>query len=50
MALCNMCLAIFLGLKNTPVSPLAGKTYQDLNVLHRCVGYTTILFVVLHAM
>lgn len=49
MALLNMCLAIFLGLKNTPLLPLAGQTYQELNLLHRCCGYTTVLYVVLHA-
>ncbi|EMC92507.1 hypothetical protein BAUCODRAFT_294002 [Baudoinia panamericana UAMH 10762] len=49
MALCNMCLAVFLGLKNTPLSPLAGCSYEGLNVLHRCCGYTTILYVILHA-
>lgn len=43
-----MCLAIFLGLKHTPLSALAGKTYRDLNYLHRSCGYTTVAEVILH--
>ena len=49
MALLNVSLTVILGLKNTPLSPLAGRSYEKLNVLHRCCGYTTIAFVVLHA-
>ncbi|KAK4895929.1 hypothetical protein LTR27_006100 [Elasticomyces elasticus] len=49
MALCNLCVAVFLGLKNTPLSPLAGKSYESINVLHRYCGYTTILYMVLHS-
>jgi hypothetical protein len=43
-----MMLAIFLGLKNTPLSPIAGRSYESLNVLHRWCGYTTILITVIH--
>jgi predicted ferric reductase len=43
-----MMLAIFLGLKNTPLSPIAGRSYESLNVLHRWCGYTTILITVVH--
>ncbi|KAK3621985.1 hypothetical protein LTR22_024979 [Elasticomyces elasticus] len=49
MALCNLCVAVFLGLKNTPLSPLTGKSYESINVLHRYCGYTTILYMVLHS-
>ncbi|KAF2163722.1 hypothetical protein M409DRAFT_57217 [Zasmidium cellare ATCC 36951] len=49
LALCNMCLAVFLGLKNTPLSPLAGRSFDAVNSLHRCCGYVTVLLVVLHA-
>lgn len=49
LALCNICLTVFLGLKNTPLSPLAGYSFDSLNVLHRCTGYTVVLFTVLHA-
>ena len=45
----NLALVVFLGLKNTPLSPLAGKSYDSINVLHRVCGYTTILYMVLHA-
>ncbi|GIZ42329.1 hypothetical protein CKM354_000560400 [Cercospora kikuchii] len=48
MSLCNMCLTIFLVLKNTPLSPLAGYSYDNLNILHRCSGYTVIVFMILH--
>lgn len=50
LALCNMCLAVFLGLKNTPLSPLTGRSFEALNGLHRCSGYVTVAFVVLHGM
>ena len=49
LTLCNLCLAVFLGLKNTPLSPLAGRSYESINVLHRCCGYTTILLMILHS-
>ncbi|KXT15723.1 hypothetical protein AC579_120 [Pseudocercospora musae] len=49
MSLLNLLLTIFLGLKNTPLSPLAGYSFDSLNVLHRCVGYTTILYMILHS-
>lgn len=49
MALSNLCLVVFLGLKNTPLSPLVGRSYDSINVLHRCVGYTTIVLMILHA-
>ncbi|KAK4503761.1 hypothetical protein PRZ48_004676 [Zasmidium cellare] len=49
LALCNMCLAVFLGLKNTPLSPLAGRSFDSVNALHRCCGYVTVLLVVIHA-
>ena len=48
VALDNMILAIFLGLKNTPLSPIAGRSHESLNVLHRWCGYTTILITMIH--
>lgn len=50
LALCNMCLAVFLGLKNTPLSPLVGRSFDVVNGLHRCCGYVSVLLAVLHAM
>ncbi|EME82955.1 uncharacterized protein MYCFIDRAFT_80533 [Pseudocercospora fijiensis CIRAD86] len=49
IALLNLLLTVFLGLKNTPLSPLAGHSFDSLNILHRCVGYTTILYMILHS-
>lgn len=43
-----MCLAVFLALKNTPLSSIAGRSYESINVLHRFCGYTTIFLMVVH--
>jgi predicted ferric reductase len=48
VSLCNMVLTIFLGIKNTPLSPIAGRSYESINVLHRWCGYTTILSTIVH--
>lgn len=48
VSLCNMCLAILLALKNTPLSPIAGRSYEMVNVLHRWCGYTTIFIMTVH--
>jgi hypothetical protein len=40
---------MFLAMKNTPLSPLAGRSYESVNVLHRCAGYTTIVAMLLHS-
>lgn len=44
-----MALCVFFGLKNTPLGPLAAVAHTQLNILHRLVGYTTVLLVLLHA-
>lgn len=44
-----MILAVLLALKNTPLSPLAGRSYESLNVLHRSCGYLTIALMALHS-
>ena len=49
LTLCNLCLTMFLAMKNTPLSPLAGRSYESVNVLHRCAGYTTIVAMLLHS-
>ena len=49
LTLCNLCLTVFLALKNTPLSPLAGRSYESVNVLHRLAGYTTIVTMLLHS-
>ncbi|KAH8802841.1 ferric reductase NAD binding domain-containing protein [Xylogone sp. PMI_703] len=49
MAITNMAFIIFLALKNTPLGFLTGYSYERLNQLHRIAGYTTVTFVLLHA-
>ncbi|SMY18926.1 unnamed protein product [Zymoseptoria tritici ST99CH_1A5] len=49
LALCNLCLVMFLGLKNTPLSPLAGRSFDQVNVLHRFCGYTTVALSIIHS-
>lgn len=49
MGAANMVLCVFFGLKNTPLGPLAAVSHSQLNVLHRIVGYTTVLLVLIHA-
>ncbi|KAF4953645.1 hypothetical protein FGADI_5981 [Fusarium gaditjirri] len=46
----NMALCVFFGLKNTPLGPLASVSHSKLNILHRVVGYTTVLLLALHAL
>ncbi|KAI5458720.1 hypothetical protein BGZ63DRAFT_427094 [Mariannaea sp. PMI_226] len=48
MAAANIALAVFLGIRNTPLASLTKHTYNDLNVLHRVIGYTVIAQVILH--
>ncbi|KAI1088488.1 ferric reductase NAD binding domain-containing protein [Rostrohypoxylon terebratum] len=49
MATGNMVFVVFLALKNTPLAFLTAYSYERLNVLHRIAGYTTMLYVILHA-
>lgn len=44
-----MALCVFLGLRNTPLTPIASISHTQLNILHRIVGYTTVLLVLAHA-
>jgi predicted ferric reductase len=48
MAVINMSFTFFLALKNTPLSFLAGSSYEKLNILHRWTGRTTFIFLILH--
>jgi membrane-bound acyltransferase YfiQ involved in biofilm formation len=50
MAILNMAFLFFLALKNTPLAFLTAYSYERLNGLHQIVGYTTILYTVIHAM
>lgn len=40
---------MFLALKNTPLSILTGRSFDRVNALHRCCGFLTIFFMVLHS-
>jgi NAD(P)H-flavin reductase len=48
MITANLCVLVFLALRNTPLSFLIGYSYERLNVLHQAAGYTTVMFTVLH--
>jgi predicted ferric reductase len=48
MAMGNLALLVFLGLKNTPLSLFALWSYERLNIVHQVAGYTTIAFVIIH--
>ncbi|KAJ4395932.1 hypothetical protein N0V93_000148 [Gnomoniopsis smithogilvyi] len=49
MLLANFCIVVFLALKNTPLAVLSAYSYERLNGLHQIAGYTTFLYLVLHA-
>ncbi|PCD23258.1 hypothetical protein AU210_014781 [Fusarium oxysporum f. sp. radicis-cucumerinum] len=49
LAVANLCLTVFLSLKNTPLGFLTGWTYDRLNSLHRASGLMTSALVVTHA-
>lgn len=40
---------MFLAVKNTPFSPLTGRSFDRVNTLHRCSGFLTILLMILHS-
>ncbi|KAM0552461.1 hypothetical protein ACHAPJ_008022 [Fusarium lateritium] len=48
MAAANIVLCVLFGLKNTPLAFIALRSYDQLNILHRVVGYTTVIEVLLH--
>lgn len=45
----NLCVVVFLALKNTPLAILSAYSYERLNGLHQIAGYTTFIHLVLHA-
>lgn len=49
MLTANFCVVIFLALKNTPLAVLSAYSYERLNGLHQIAGYTTFVYLVLHA-
>ncbi|KAJ5887577.1 hypothetical protein N7495_007618 [Penicillium taxi] len=48
VCLTNLVLLVFLALKNTPLAPLSGRSYEKLRPLHKVAGYTCIFSSVLH--
>jgi hypothetical protein len=44
----NFTLLVFLALRNTPLAPLSGNSYETLRPLHKVAGYTCILTSVIH--
>ncbi|CAH0052280.1 unnamed protein product [Clonostachys solani] len=48
MSMGNIALAVFFGLKNTPLALLSPLSYDGLNLLHRIVGYTAVAQMVFH--
>lgn len=49
MLVVNFVLVVFLALKNTPLAILSAYSYERLNGLHQIAGYTTFIYLVLHA-
>ncbi|KAJ5921484.1 hypothetical protein N7466_009810 [Penicillium verhagenii] len=48
ISVANLVLLVFLALKNTPLAPLTGNSYEKLRPLHKVAGYTCIFTSVLH--
>ncbi|KAJ5093121.1 hypothetical protein N7456_008982, partial [Penicillium angulare] len=48
IAVANFVLLVFLALRNTPLAPLSGQSYEKLRPLHKVAGYTCIVSAVLH--
>ncbi|KAI1325438.1 hypothetical protein F5Y16DRAFT_401438 [Xylariaceae sp. FL0255] len=44
-----MAFVVFLALKNTPLAIITTYSYERLNKLHQIAGYTTLIYVILHA-
>jgi predicted ferric reductase len=45
----NFAVVVFLALKNTPLAFLSAYSYERLNGLHQIAGYTSFVYLVLHA-
>lgn len=46
----NLTLLVFLALRNTPLAPLSGNSYEKLRPLHKIAGYTTIVCALIHGL
>lgn len=45
----NFALVVFLALRNTPLAVLSSYSYERLNGLHQVAGYTSFVYLILHA-
>ncbi|KAI3393953.1 hypothetical protein diail_3432 [Diaporthe ilicicola] len=45
----NFAIVVFLALKNTPLAFLSAYSYERLNGLHQIAGYTSFVYLILHA-
>jgi DMSO/TMAO reductase YedYZ heme-binding membrane subunit len=50
MTVANLTLLVFLSLRNTPLAPLSGNSYEKLRPLHKVAGYTTIFSALIHGL
>ncbi|CAG7920457.1 unnamed protein product [Penicillium olsonii] len=48
ISVANFVLLVFLALRNTPLAPLSGSSYEKLRPLHKTAGYTCIVTSVIH--
>ncbi|KAJ6116005.1 hypothetical protein N7523_006422 [Penicillium sp. IBT 18751x] len=48
VSVANFTLLVFLALRNTPLAPLSGHSYEKLRPLHKVAGYTCIVTSVIH--
>lgn len=48
VALANFVLVVFLSLRNTPLAPISGYSYETIRPLHKVAGYTCIVSSILH--
>ncbi|KAJ5793171.1 uncharacterized protein N7503_009149 [Penicillium pulvis] len=48
ISVANFVLLVFLALRNTPLAPLSGQSYEKLRPLHRVAGYTCIVSSIVH--
>ncbi|KAF5663374.1 ferric-chelate reductase [Fusarium heterosporum] len=49
LATANLLIVVLLSLKNSPFFILMTSSYERLNTLHRVVGYTTLISIVVHS-
>lgn len=48
ISVANFVLLVFLALRNTPLAPLSGQSYEKLRPLHKTAGYTCVTTSAIH--